>query len=310
MTTLYLTHDVCIEHDTGMGHPERSDRLRAIAKVMQDEAFDDLKREEAPSADLDDIEHAHPRDYIEAIQRVVPSEGLIRVDMDTVLSPRSWDAALRAVGGAVHAVDQVMTGEVANAFCGMRPPGHHAERAVPMGFCVFNNVAVAGYHARAKYGAERIAVVDFDVHHGNGTQAIFWSDRDLYYGSTHQMPLFPGTGSVAESGVGNIWNAPLRAGDDGEVFREAFESRILPALDAHRPDLILFSAGFDAHVRDPLGSLRLVEEDFGWATREVAEIADRHCGGKIVSMLEGGYDLEGLAKSVAVHVRVLMQAGA
>ncbi len=277
---------------------------------MEHEIFDDLIRKEAPLAEIADIERAHPGEYIDAIREAVPEEGLVRVDGDTVLSPKSWDAALRAVGSGVEAVDQVMTGKVSNAFCAIRPCGHHAEHSVAMGFCVFNNIAIAGLHARAKHGAERVAVVDFDVHHGNGTQAMFWSDKDLYFGSTHQMPLFPGTGALSEAGVGNIWNAPLRAGDGGEVFREAFESRILPALKKHRPDLILISAGFDAHERDPLGSIRLVEDDFAWATQKIAGIADTQCKGRVVSMLEGGYDLEGLAKSVAVHVKALMDAGA
>lgn len=309
MTTLYLTHDICLEHDTGPGHPERPDRLRAVAKVMSHEMFDGLTREEAPLADVADIERAHPGEYIDAIREAVPEEGLVRVDGDTVLSPKSWDAAMRAVGSGIAAVDQVMTGKVANAFCAIRPCGHHAEPSVAMGFCVFNNIAIAGLYARAKHGCERVAVVDFDVHHGNGTQAMYWSDKDLYFGSTHQMPLFPGTGAVNETGVGNIHNAPLRAGDDGSVFREAFETRILPALEAHRPELILISAGFDAHERDPLGGLQLVEDDFAWATGKIADIADKQCEGRIVSMLEGGYDLEGLAKSVAVHVKALMQAG-
>lgn len=310
MATLYLTHDICIEHDTGPGHPERPDRLRAIKKVMDHEIFDDLIRVEAPMANVGDIERAHPGEYIDAIREAVPQDGLVRVDGDTVLSPKSWDAAMRAVGSGIEAVDQVMTGKAANAFCAIRPCGHHAEQAIAMGFCVFNNIAIAGLYARAKHGCERIAVVDFDVHHGNGTQAMFWSDKDLYFGSTHQMPLFPGTGAINESGVGNICNAPLSAGDDGAIFREAFESRILPALRKHRPNLILISAGFDAHERDPLGSLRLVEEDFGWATAQIADIANKQCDGRIVSMLEGGYDLEGLAKSVAVHVKTLMDAGA
>ncbi|MGE0613828.1 MAG: histone deacetylase family protein, partial [Hyphomicrobiales bacterium] len=194
--------------------------------------------------------------------------------------------------------------------CGVRPCGHHAEQSRPMGFCVFNSIAIAGLHARARHGAERIAVVDFDVHHGNGTQAMFWEDRDLYFASTHQMPLFPGTGAVNESGVGNIFNAPLRSGDGGEKFREAFRTRILPTLDTFRPDIILISAGFDAHRRDPLGGLELTEEDFHWATFKLLECADRNCEGRVVSMLEGGYDLEGLSKSVAVHVRALMEAAA
>lgn len=310
MSTLYLTHDVCIEHDTGPGHPERPDRLRAIKKVMTHELFNDLVRADAPMAEVTEIERAHPGEYIEAIHKAVPEEGLVRVDGDTVLSPKSWEAALRAVGSGIEAVDQVMTGKVKNAFCAIRPCGHHAEQQVAMGFCVFNNIAIAGLHARAKHGAERIAVVDFDVHHGNGTQAMFWSDKDLYFGSTHQMPLFPGTGAVSEAGVGNICNAPMRAGDGGEVFKEAFNTRILPALDKHRPDLILISAGFDAHERDPLGSLRLTEEDFAWATSKLCDLADKHCQGRVVSMLEGGYDLDGLAKSVAVHVKRLMDAGA
>ncbi|RME99134.1 MAG: histone deacetylase family protein [Alphaproteobacteria bacterium] len=310
MATLYLTHEVCIEHDTGPGHPERPDRLRAIGRVMEHEIFDDLVRAQAPLADIEDIALAHPGSYIDAIREAVPEEGLVRVDSDTVLSPKSWDAALRAVGSGIEAVDQVMTGKVSNAFCAIRPCGHHAEPTVAMGFCVFNNIAIAGLHARASHGAERIAVVDFDVHHGNGTQVMFWSDKDLFFGSTHQMPLFPGTGAVTETGVGNIWNAPLRAGDDGTAFRNAMETRILPALRKHDPDIILISAGFDAHERDPLASLRLVEDDFAWITRKLAEIADKHCEGRIVSMLEGGYDLEGLAKSVAVHVKALMDAGA
>lgn len=309
MTTLYLTHDVCIEHDTGPGHPERPDRLRAIKLVTDLPAFDTLVREDAPMADVNDIERAHPGQYIEAIREAVPEEGLARVDGDTVLSPKSWDAALRAVGSGIRAVDQVMTGNAQNAFCAVRPCGHHAERAVAMGFCVFNNIAIAGLYARAKYDAQRIAVVDFDVHHGNGTQAMFWEDKDLYFGSTHQMPLFPGSGAVTETGTGNIWNAPLSAGDGGDVFKEAFESRILPGLRSHRPDLILISAGFDAHERDPLGSIRLVEDDFAWATQKLVDIADESCNGRVVSMLEGGYDLDGLAKSVGAHVQVLMDAG-
>jgi acetoin utilization deacetylase AcuC-like enzyme len=282
--------------------------LRAIKQVIDTDEFDDLKREDAPMADVADIERAHPGDYIEMIRNATPQEGLVRVDGDTVLSPKSWEAALRAVGSGIHAVDQVMTGKAGNAFCAIRPCGHHAEQETAMGFCVFNNIAVAALYARAKHGAERIAVVDFDVHHGNGTQAMFWDDKDLYFGSTHQMPLFPGTGAVTETGLGNICNAPLSAGDGGDVFREAFESRILPKLSAHRPDLILISAGFDAHERDPLGSLRLVEDDFAWATSKIIEIADKSCEGRVVSMLEGGYDLDGLAKSVGAHVQVLMDA--
>jgi acetoin utilization deacetylase AcuC-like enzyme len=197
---------------------------------------------------------------------------------------------------------------VRNAFCAVRPPGHHAESSRAMGFCFFSNAAIAAQHARGEHGAERVAVVDFDVHHGNGTQEIFWSDKDLFYASTHQMPLFPGTGSLSETGVGNICNAPLRAGDDGSQFREAFLTRILPALHHFSPDLIIVSAGFDAHRSDPLGGLELVEADFAWVTGELVEMARRHAGGRVVSLLEGGYDLRGLAYSVGEHVRVLMEA--
>jgi acetoin utilization deacetylase AcuC-like enzyme len=229
-----------------------------------------------------------------------------------VMSVGTWEAALRAVGAGLLAVDKVLDPEsgVSNAFCQVRPCGHHAEKDRAMGFCLFGNVAIAGMYARARHGAERIAVVDFDVHHGNGTQDIFWSDKDLFFASTHQMPLYPGTGAVGEAGVGNIWNAPLRPGDGGEPFREAVESRILPALRNFGPDLVLISAGFDAHEADPLANLRLVEADFMWATEKLAEAASRHCNGRIVSMLEGGYDLTALARSVGVHVRTLMDAGA
>lgn len=309
MTTLLVTHSSFADHDTGPGHPERPDRIRAVHKVLEHETFDDLVREEAPMGDLDAVERAHPDKYIEAVREVLPEDGLVRIDADTVISPKSWEAVLRAVGAGMLAVDKVMKRETANAFCAVRPPGHHAEPARAMGFCIFNSIAVAGLHARASHGAERIAVMDFDVHHGNGTQAMFWSDKDLYYGSTHQMPLFPGTGAVTETGVGNIFNAPLNPGDDGDEFREAMRSRILPGLRDFRPDIVLISAGFDAHRNDPLANIGLVEEDFAWATQQLAEVADTCCEGRLVSMLEGGYDLDGLAKSVGVHVKVLMDAG-
>jgi acetoin utilization deacetylase AcuC-like enzyme len=258
------------------------------------------------------IERAHAVAYYEKIHAIAtgPINGTRHIDGDTVISPGSWEAALRAVGAGLHAVDAVMTGRAANAFCQVRPPGHHAESDRAMGFCLFSNAAIAGLYARARHGAERIAVADFDVHHGNGTQDIFWSDKDLYYGSTHQMPLFPGTGAMDETGVGNVFNAPLRAGDAGERFREAFESRILPALHDFGPDVLIISAGFDAHQADPLANLRLVEADFMWATERLADMAAKHCNGRIVSLLEGGYDLTALARSVAVHVKTLMDVGA
>jgi acetoin utilization deacetylase AcuC-like enzyme len=313
MTTLLITHPCFLEHDTGPGHPERPDRMRAINKALAHDIFAPLKRVEAPLRD--DVENwialAHPKAYIDAITGLRPARGEepVRLDPDTVLSAGSWEAALRAVGSGLLAVDEVVERRVHNAFAQVRPCGHHAETARAMGFCIFNNVAIAAMYARAKHGCERVAVVDFDVHHGNGTQDIFWSEKDLFLASTHQMPLYPGTGALGETGVGNIWNAPLRPGDGGDPFREAFESRILPALRNFGPDLIVISAGFDAHRDDPLANLQLVEPDFAWATQKLAEVADRHAGGRLVSMLEGGYDLTALARSVAVHVKGLMDAG-
>ncbi len=308
MTTLLLTHPACLLHDTGYGHPERPDRLRAIDDALAAPAFKTLKREQAPRAELATIERLHPEAYVEMIRASIPARDHKWLDVDTVVSPESWEAALRATGACISAVDRVMAGEADNAFCAVRPPGHHAEPSRAMGFCMFNGVAIAALHARAAHGAKRVAVIDFDVHHGNGTQAAFWSDRDLFYGSTHQMPLFPGTGALDETGVGNIFNAPLKPGDDGDDFRAAFEARILPALDAFAPDFLLVSAGFDAHVRDPLAQLRLVEADFAWVTEKLVEAAGKHCSGKLVSTLEGGYDLEALASSTAVHVEALMGA--
>ncbi len=308
MSTLYLSHPAFLEHLTPLGHPERPDRLRAIERVMEAERFQSLERDQAPLATLDDARLAHRGGYVDVIAGAVPSEGLVRLDADTTMSPGSLEAALRGVGGAIQAVDEVMTGRVANAFVASRPPGHHAEHDRAMGFCLFNNAAIAARHAQRTHGAERVAIVDFDVHHGNGTQDIFWSDASVFYGSTHQMPLYPGTGERSETGVGNIVNAPLRAGDDGEAFRAAMDEVLLPALDDFGPDLVVISAGFDAHVRDPLAEIRLVEQDFAWITRRLLEIAARRCGGRVVSLLEGGYDLEGLSRSVAVHVAALMEA--
>jgi acetoin utilization deacetylase AcuC-like enzyme len=308
MTTLLLTHPACLLHDTGFGHPERADRLRAIDDALAAPTFKMLKREEAPLADLAAIERLHPHAYVEMVRAAIPKRDHNWLDPDTVVSPGSWDAALRGTGAAIRAVDQVMTGHADNAFCAVRPPGHHAEPSRAMGFCLFNTVAVAALHACAAHGAERVAVIDFDVHHGNGTQAAFWSDKDLFYGSTHQMPLFPGTGALSETGVGNIFNAPLKPGDDGDDFREAMLSRVLPALHDFAPDFLLVSAGFDAHVRDPLAQLRLVEADFAWITEKLLEAATKHTGGKLVSTLEGGYDLDALASSTAVHVKTIMDA--
>jgi acetoin utilization deacetylase AcuC-like enzyme len=308
MPTLLLSHPDCLLHDTGTGHPERPDRLRAVADALAAPVFAPLKRELAPLAELAVIERLHPPRYVEAIRAATPRHELIWLDPDTVMSPHSWQAALRATGAAVEAIDQVMTGGVKNAFCAVRPPGHHAEPSRPMGFCLFNNVAIAALHARAAHGAERVAVIDFDVHHGNGTQDAFWSDKDLFYGSTHQMPLFPGTGALNEAGAGNICNAPLRAGDGRAHFQEAFLSRVLPALHDFSPDLLLISAGFDAHRDDPLAQIELAEADFAWVTERLLEMAEKHAGGRVVSTLEGGYNLDALGRSAAAHVQMLMEA--
>ena len=313
MTTALITHQAFLNHDTGELHPERPDRMRAIDEALSDESFAFLDRREAPLREDDQtyIAMAHTAEHVAALTAAVAhiENGRKYIDGDTVASPGTWEAARRAVGAALDAVDIVMTGEAANVFCQVRPPGHHAESQQAMGFCFFNNVAIAAHYARKKYGAERVAVVDFDVHHGNGTQEIFWSDKDLFYGSTHQMPLFPGTGALRETGVGNIFNAPLRAGDGREHFEEAFRSRILGPLHNFAPDVLLISAGFDAHQRDPLASINLVAKDFHWATESLSEVARRHSNGRIVSVLEGGYDLTGLAQSVAAHVKALIDAG-
>ena len=307
MTTLLLAHPSALEHRTPAGHPERADRIRAIERALEAERFSALVRELAPMATDEQIALAHPPVYLDALRSASPREGLARIDADTNLSPGTMEAALRGAGAAARAVDEVMEGKVGNAFAAMRPPGHHAERAMPMGFCFFNNAAVAARHAQAAHGAERVAILDWDVHHGNGTQDIFWGDPTVLFCSTHEMPLYPGTGARSERGEhGTILNAPLRAGDGGEVFREALTSVVLPRMEAFGPDLVVISAGFDAHWRDPLANLRLTEADFAWATREVMGLAERRCGGRLVSLLEGGYDLEGLAKSVAAHVGELM----
>ncbi|HSG94057.1 MAG TPA: histone deacetylase family protein [Afifellaceae bacterium] len=308
MTTLLLHHAAFLEHLTPVGHPERPDRLRALHGALDHADFAALKREEAPLAKSEAATAVHTPAYVEAIRQAIPDEGLIRIDADTTASPGSWEAALRAVGAGIRAVDAVVAGEAANAFCAVRPPGHHAEVATAMGFCLFNSIAIAACHAQSAHGLERAAIIDWDVHHGNGTQDIFWSDPSVVYASTHQMPLFPGTGARSETGVGNIFNAPLSPGDGSEEFRAAMEERILPAVSDFRPDIVLISAGFDAHFRDPLAQINLDEADFAWATERLMAIADQHCDGRVVSLLEGGYDLQGLAESTAAHIRQLMTA--
>jgi acetoin utilization deacetylase AcuC-like enzyme len=308
MSTLLITHPACLDHQTPPGHPERPDRLRAIEQALEEERFQALARELAPRAPLETIALAHPMEYVEAIQEASPTEGLVQIDADTSMSPGSFEAALRCVGGAMLAVDEVMNQKASNAFVATRPPGHHAETTRPMGFCLFNNIAVAARYAQKRYGIERAAIVDFDVHHGNGSQDIFWADKSVMYCSTHEMPLYPGTGAAGERGEYNtVVNAPLRAGDGGNEFREAMETAIFPRLREFKPDLLLISAGFDAHTRDPLANLNLVEADFTWVTQKLMEIADQDAQGRVVSLLEGGYDLQGLARSAAAHVTALMR---
>jgi acetoin utilization deacetylase AcuC-like enzyme len=308
MSTLLITHPDCLEHRVPSGHPERPERLRAIENALEIEKFQSLARAQAPKAPLDVIALCHPMDYIEDLSAAIPTQGIVHIDADTSLSPGTFDAALRAAGGAMLAVDEVVSKTAANAFVATRPPGHHAETARPMGFCFFDNAAIAARYAQKRYGIARVAIVDFDVHHGNGSQDIFWADKTVMYGSTHQMPLYPGTGAVIEAGeFDTVVNAPLRPGDGGDAFRAAFESRLLPRLIDFAPELLIISAGFDAHMRDPLANLNLVEDDFVWATQKIMDVADRVAEGRVVSLLEGGYDLEALASSAAAHVTTLMR---
>jgi acetoin utilization deacetylase AcuC-like enzyme len=290
-------------------HPESPARLKAVLNAFDAPEFKSLERREAPRAEQAQIARVHEQEYVAGALAAVPETGHRGLDPDTIVSPGSGEAALRAAGALCAAVDAVMAGEAANAFCAVRPPGHHAEPARAMGFCLFNNVAIGAAQAREVHGLHRIAVVDFDVHHGNGTQAMFWNDPDLFFGSTHQMPLYPGTGSAQERGVGNnIVNAPLAPMAGSAEFRAAMRDRILPALTKFEPDFVLVSAGFDAHADDPLAGLRFHEDDFAWATTEVLHIAQHSCAGRLVSTLEGGYNLEALARSSAAHVRALMAA--
>ena len=308
MTTLLLHHDSSARYDTGRGHPERPDRIRAVMEALSAEAFAALDRREAPEAEPDQLARAHSASFVEALLDAVPAEGRVRVDPDTVMSADSGEASRRAAGAMVAAVEAVMAGDADNAFCAVRPPGHHAEAERSMGFCLFNNVAVGAFHAREELGADRVAVVDFDVHHGNGTQAMFAADPSLFFASTHEFPLYPGTGRAEETGCGNVVNVPLRPGSGSAEFRAGMERGVFPALKGFAPDLILVSAGFDAHERDPLATLRLVEDDYSWVTERLCGIADEVCGGRLVATLEGGYDLDALAASVAAHVGVLMTA--
>jgi acetoin utilization deacetylase AcuC-like enzyme len=306
VTTLYYSHPDFLFHETGAEHPECADRLRSIENALATLEFSSLIRLSAPLGTEQQIRLIHPQFHIDTIVKAIPEQGERHLDQDTVLSPGSRLAAFRAVGAVCDAVDNVMTGKADNAFCAIRPPGHHAEPELAMGFCLFNNIAIAANYARHHYHLERIAIVDFDVHHGNGSQTAFYHQPNVLYASSHEMPNYPGTGYPTETGAGNIINVPLAAGDSGVQFKQKYSNIILPALNNFKPDLLLISAGFDAHKDDPLASINLVEDDFEWVTQELMTIAGHCCNGRIISALEGGYNLKALAASVAVHVKTLM----
>ena len=308
MQTLLVTHAACLGHETPAGHPERADRLRAVLAALDAPEFATLIRADAPLATAEQLERVHLPIHVETILNAAPASGFRRIDADTAMSPGSVEATLRAAGAVVHAVDEVMAGRARNAFCAIRPPGHHAEPDQAMGFCLFNNVAIGALHARDAHGLKRPAVIDFDVHHGNGTQAAFEVDAALFYASTHQFPLYPGTGAPDERGVGNIVNACLAPGSGSAEFREAFSTQVMPALARFEPDFIFISAGFDAHADDPLANLALTDDDYAWATAELMRYAAKQCAGRVVSTLEGGYDLGALRSSTTAHVRALQSA--
>ncbi|HEV7718623.1 MAG TPA: histone deacetylase family protein [Arsenicitalea sp.] len=305
MTTLFVSQRNFESHVTPQGHPERPDRIRAVNEALERPRFDALMRRDAPSGDLLLADLVHGPEYLSRLRAMRPAEGIAQIDADTFISSGSLDACATALGAGLSALDAVLLGEVDNAFCAIRPPGHHAEIETPIGFCLINSIAIVARLAQRKYGAERIGIIDFDVHHGNGTQDIFKDDASVFYGSSHQMPLFPGSGRTSETGVGNIVNAPLGAGTDGEAMREAYEDKILPGLRNFAPDLILISAGFDADYRDPLAQLNWMPDDFAWITGKLMDYAGAHCGNRIVSLLEGGYDRAGLSAGVASHVGML-----
>ncbi|MEM8848498.1 MAG: histone deacetylase family protein [Pseudomonadota bacterium] len=305
--TLVITHEAALDHVTPPGHPERVDRLRVIHQALADM---DVSRKAALEATDAQIARCHPRSYINALTEAAPADGFVQLDADTHMSPGTLRAARLAVGGAIQAVDAVMAGEAPNAFVAMRPPGHHAETARPMGFCLFGTVAIAAKHAMETHGLDRVAIVDFDVHHGNGTQDLLWDEPRALFVSSHQSPLWPGTGASSERGAhDNVLNVPVPPRSDGALIRAKVEADILPRLDAFAPQLVLVSAGFDAHREDPLAELDWDTDDFAWITERLCDLADAHAGGKLVSSLEGGYDLDALAASVVAHVDVMRRRG-
>ena len=306
MSTAFFSHQIFEAHDTGPGHPERSERLRAIKKVISTSSYDTLVRREAPKSTLQQIAMVHDLNYVEKLMDLVPERGWSQIDPDTVMCPETGEATLRAVGAVIEAVDGVISGTFDNAFCAVRPPGHHAEPNHGMGFCFFNNAAIAARHAQQAHGLERVAIVDFDVHHGNGTQAAFRGDKNVFFASSHQYPFYPGTGAIDEVGVGNIVNVPLESGSGSKDFRNGWSTKIFPALEAFQPEFLVISAGFDAHARDPLASINLEAEDFAWITRKLLEISANKLNGRIISCLEGGYDLVGLGESVDAHMSELL----
>jgi acetoin utilization deacetylase AcuC-like enzyme len=307
MTTALFTHPDSLRHTTPPGHPERIARIESLAHALEGK---DLLRLEAPLATQADLALCHPELYIKTIEAEEPDEGFAQLDGDTYMSPGSYNAACAGVGGAMKAVDMVLAGEVQNAFVATRPPGHHAEAAFPMGFCLFGTVAIAAKHALERHGLSRVAVVDFDVHHGNGTQALLRAEPRALFISSHQMPLWPGSGKAEETGDhDNVLNVPLSPGTRGDEFRAKYEAQVFPRLDSFAPELLLISAGFDAHAADPLANLNLQDEDFAWVTDRLCEIAATHCEGRVVSCLEGGYDLAALASAGAAHVDALIRAG-
>lgn len=308
MTTAFFSHPDCLRHHTPTGHPEQVARLTRITTALAAPQFDALDRRDAPLGDDAAILRCHPQSHLDAIIAAEPASGNIALDGDTHMSPGSTQAARRAVGGCVAAVNAVISGEVGNAFVACRPPGHHAEPSTPMGFCLFGNAAIAAKHALDHHGLSRVAVVDFDVHHGNGTQALLWDEPRTLFISSHQNPLWPGTGLPEETGAHNtIQNLPLPPHSDGTLMRATYNAKVFPALEAFKPELLIISAGFDAHTDDPLAQLNWELDDFIWLTQRLCDLADAHCGGRVVSTLEGGYDLNALAASVAAHVEILME---